>query len=60
MVFAGPTPPAFEGFKKDHAQLLVRYIFEFTPEEQRRLGGSAPASPAAASRRQNTTTAALR
>lgn len=51
MVFAGPTPPAFQEFKKDHAQLLVRYIFEFTPEEQRRLGGSAPAPPAAAALR---------
>ncbi len=37
MVFAGPTPAGFERYKKDHAELLVRYMLEFTPEEQRRL-----------------------
>ncbi|MBI2816672.1 MAG: c-type cytochrome [Acidobacteria bacterium] len=59
MVFAGPTPPGFEAYKKDHAQLLVRYMFEFTPEEQRRLAGSAP-MPASASRSvPNPTRAAL-
>jgi hypothetical protein len=36
-VFAGPTPASFEGYEKDHADLLVRYMFELTPEEQRRL-----------------------
>ena len=43
-VFAGPTPAGFQQFKKDHAELLVRYIFEFTPEEQRRLPGSSGGS----------------
>jgi len=38
-VFAGPTPPIFEGYDKDQADLLVRYMFEITPEEQRRLAG---------------------
>ena len=32
----------FPGYKKDHANLLVRYMFQFTPEEQGRLR-SAPA-----------------
>jgi len=38
-VFSGPTPPIFKGYGKDHADLLVRYMFEITPEEQRRLLG---------------------
>ena len=57
MVFAGPWPAGFDQFKKDHAQLLVRYIFEFTPEEQRRLGGRAAVSSPAGAR---STTASLR
>ena len=36
-VFAGPTPESFKGYTRDHVQLLVRYMFELTPEEQRRL-----------------------
>jgi cytochrome c551/c552 len=42
MVFAGPTPPGFAQFKGDHADLLVRYIFEFSQEEQHRLPSAAP------------------
>ena len=38
-VFAGPVPPIFTGYEGDHADLLVRYMFEITPEEQRRLVG---------------------
>jgi mono/diheme cytochrome c family protein len=51
-VFSGPVPSSFEGYDKDHAQLLVRYMFQFTPEEQRRLTGltPAPAPPKMASR----------
>jgi hypothetical protein len=41
MVFAGPTPASFNGYTKDHAQLLVRYMFQFTPEELTRLRASA-------------------
>jgi len=41
MVFAGPTPASFNGYDKDHAQLLVRYMFQFTPEELTRLRASA-------------------
>ncbi|MCS6954130.1 MAG: c-type cytochrome [Bryobacterales bacterium] len=43
-IFAGPLPPSFQGYEKDHADLLVRYMFQFTPDELSRLraaGGSA-------------------
>jgi len=39
-VFSGPTPPIFAGYTGDQAELLVRYMFEITPEEQRRLMGT--------------------
>jgi cytochrome c551/c552 len=39
-VFAGPTPPTFQGYDKDHTKLLVDYIFQLTPEEQRRVAAS--------------------
>src|SRR5262249_49639995 len=51
-VFAGPTPPSFQTYEKDHVDLLVRYMFQISPEEQKRLGtgGATPsATPAAAS-----------
>jgi cytochrome c551/c552 len=38
-VFAGPLPASFHGYPKDHADLLVRYMFQLTPEEQRALVG---------------------
>jgi mono/diheme cytochrome c family protein len=44
-VFSGPLPDTFHGYDKDHAQLLVRYMFQFTPEEQRRLASRTPAAP---------------
>jgi hypothetical protein len=49
-VFNGPTPPAFQTYEKDHVDLLVRYMFQISPEEQRRLGtgGGAPAAAPAA------------
>jgi cytochrome c551/c552/uncharacterized coiled-coil DUF342 family protein len=40
-VFAGPTPASFNGYPKDHAELLVRYMFQFTPEELTKLRASA-------------------
>jgi cytochrome c551/c552 len=40
-VFAGPTPASFNGYQKDHAELLVRYMFQFTPDELNRLRASA-------------------
>ena len=39
-VFAGPVPPSFQGYDKDHSKLLVDYIFQLTPEEQRRVAAS--------------------
>ncbi|MBI3940253.1 MAG: c-type cytochrome [Acidobacteria bacterium] len=35
-VFAGPVPDSFKEYQKDHTQLLVRYMFQLTPEEQAR------------------------
>jgi hypothetical protein len=45
-VFAGPTPAAFAKYTDDHVDLLVRYMFQLTPEEQRRLLGRLPATAA--------------
>jgi cytochrome c551/c552 len=42
-VFAGPTPPSFQTYARDHADLLVRYMFQFTPDELNRLRASAGA-----------------
>lgn len=36
-VFSGPLPDTFKGYEKDQLQLLVRYMFQLTQEEQRRL-----------------------
>ncbi|HEX8710051.1 MAG TPA: cytochrome c, partial [Pyrinomonadaceae bacterium] len=44
MVFNGPTPETFNNYHRDHADLLVRYMFLMTPDEQRRLMSSSPAS----------------
>jgi len=49
MVFNGPTPEAFNNYHRDHAELLVRYMFLLTPDEQRRLTAGSPSSGAAAS-----------
>ncbi|HEY1271049.1 MAG TPA: hypothetical protein VGF08_03660, partial [Terriglobales bacterium] len=39
-VFAGPTPPSFQGYTQDHTKLLVDYIFQLTPDEQRRVAAA--------------------
>jgi hypothetical protein len=39
-VFAGPTPASFQGYDKDHTKLLVDYIFQLTPDEQRRVSSA--------------------
>ena len=39
-IFDGPLPAIFEGYEGDHADLLVRYMFQFTPAELRRLRSS--------------------
>ncbi len=41
-VFAGPTPPSFQGYDKDHTKLLVDYILQLTAEEQRRVSAAMP------------------
>jgi hypothetical protein len=46
-VFAGPTPPTFNGFTGDHRKLLTDYIFQLTAEEQRRVASSMPRAKAA-------------
>jgi len=43
-VFSGPTPPSFQGYEQDHNKLLMRYIFQLTPEEQRRSASAMPRS----------------
>src|SRR3954451_18152875 len=48
-VFSGPTPPTFTGYTGDHRKLLTDYIFQLTPEEQRRVAASMPRAKAAAS-----------
>jgi len=46
-VFAGPTPSTFNGYDGDHRKLLTDYIFQLTPEEQRRVAASMPRAKAA-------------
>ena len=36
-IFAMADLPSMKDYPKDHADLVVRYMFQFTPEEQRRL-----------------------
>ncbi len=43
-IFSGETPASFATYQKDHADLLVRYMFQMTPEEQRRLMSTSPAA----------------
>ena len=58
-VFAGPTPPSFEGYDKDHTKLLVDYIFQLTPEEQRRVASAMGKGRAANDARPRTRTPPL-
>ena len=44
-VFNGPTPDSFKTYEKDQLDLLVRYIFQASPDEQKRLGGGAASAP---------------
>jgi cytochrome c2 len=48
-IFSGPTPPSFQGYDKDQTKLLVDYIFQLTPEEQRRVSASMGRTNAASS-----------
>ena len=47
-VFAGPTPASFQTYARDHADLLVRYMFNLTPDEQRALVSRTPKTSAGA------------
>ena len=40
--FNGPEPPALQHYTGDQADMLVRYLFELTPQEQGALGGKTP------------------
>ena len=51
-VFSGPTPPSFQGYDQDHSKLLVDYIFQLTPEEQRRVAASMGTQARAAASKQ--------
>jgi len=48
-VFSGPIPENMRNYHGDHADLLVRYMFTLTPEEQRLLLGRTPTTTARAS-----------
>jgi cytochrome c551/c552 len=58
-VFAGPTPPTFNGYDGDHRKLLTDYIFQLTPEEQRHVAASMPRASAAVQRPANRKRVAL-
>jgi cytochrome c2 len=49
-VFAGPTPPSFQGYAGDHRKLLTDYIFQLTAEEQRKVAASMPRAKTASVR----------
>lgn len=49
MVFNGQTPEAFNNYHRDHAELLVRYMFLLTPDEQRRISSGSPQATGGAS-----------
>ena len=38
-VFAPADLPSLRGYDQDHAKLMVRYMFQYSPAEQRRLTG---------------------
>jgi cytochrome c551/c552 len=56
-----PNPPeSANHYPRDHAQLLVRYMLQLTPDEQRRLLATAPVKPAASASSPQTTGAIRR
>jgi cytochrome c2 len=46
-IFSGPLPASFQGYTGDQADLLVRYMLQLTPEEQRSLVGRTPTASGA-------------
>jgi cytochrome c551/c552 len=49
-VFSGPEPASFEHYEGDQADLLVRYMFTLTPQEQGALVGRTPSGANVASK----------
>jgi hypothetical protein len=49
-VLNGQLPPDLQKYDQDHVALLVRYMFQMSPDEQKRLGAqlASSASKAAA------------
>ena len=47
-VVNGVVLPAFKTYEKDHVSLLVRYMFQITSDEQKRLGAGSSSGPAPA------------
>jgi cytochrome c2 len=47
LIFKAQTPPAFETYNKDHLDLIVRYLFQITPDEQKRISAGSGTQPAA-------------
>ncbi|HYP29509.1 MAG TPA: c-type cytochrome [Blastocatellia bacterium] len=47
-VLKGATPPQYQSYEKDHVSLMVRYMFQLSADEQRRLGTGGGAAPAPA------------
>src|SRR5262249_15535388 len=45
-VLNGPLPPSLQSYDKDHVSLLVRYMFQISPDEQRRLSSTLSSSQA--------------
>jgi len=39
-VFSGPVPSSFQGYEGDHTKLLIDYILQLTPEEQKRVSAA--------------------
>jgi cytochrome c551/c552 len=45
-VFNGTLPESFNQYRGDHADLLVRYMLQLTPQEQSRLAAGSPSATA--------------
>jgi cytochrome c551/c552 len=58
-VFSGPTPASFQGYTGDHRKLLTDYIFQLTPEEQKRVAASMPHAKASVEMKSNRRRAAV-
>jgi len=48
LIFKAETPPAFQTYNKDHLDLIVRYLFQLSADEQRRIAGGSAAAAASA------------